>query len=108
MLNNIKFARLISYISSWSKSDLSLHQIECIEECVKDIINPPTDTTMTTAQVRNEVDTMFSAYAKGQKIEAIKAYRTLTGYGLKESKDAIEQLIRTCHDRYNPDTTIKG
>jgi ribosomal protein L7/L12 len=28
----------------------------------------------------------------GQKIEAIKLYRTLTGVGLKEAKDAIEQL----------------
>jgi len=28
--------------------------------------------------------------ASGQKIEAIKAYRALTGQGLKESKDAVE------------------
>lgn len=30
----------------------------------------------------------------GRKIEAIKLYRNLTGQGLKESKDAIEQLER--------------
>ncbi|GAA0380181.1 ribosomal protein L7/L12 [Streptomyces blastmyceticus] len=28
----------------------------------------------------------------GQKIKAIKAYRELTGDGLKEAKDAVERL----------------
>ncbi|MEU2511180.1 ribosomal protein L7/L12 [Streptomyces syringium] len=29
----------------------------------------------------------------GEKIKAIKAYRELTGEGLKESKDAVERLV---------------
>jgi ribosomal protein L7/L12 len=33
------------------------------------------------------------ALTKGDKIEAIKIYRELTGMGLKESKDAIEYLM---------------
>lgn len=31
---------------------------------------------------------------RGQKIEAIKRHRELTGMGLKESKDAVEDLER--------------
>lgn len=31
---------------------------------------------------------------RGRKIEAIKAYRELTGVGLKEAKDAVEGLDR--------------
>lgn len=31
---------------------------------------------------------------KGNKIEAIKAYREVTGVGLKEAKDAIEAMER--------------
>lgn len=33
---------------------------------------------------------MLAAMRDGKKIEAIKYCRTLTGYGLKESKDLIE------------------
>ncbi|MBL9203789.1 MAG: ribosomal protein L7/L12 [Opitutaceae bacterium] len=33
-----------------------------------------------------------SLIAKGQKIEAIKLHRELTGMGLKESKEAIEAM----------------
>jgi Ribosomal protein L7/L12 C-terminal domain len=40
----------------------------------------------------NDVDSLLDLMAKGkQKIEAIKAYRSLTGVGLKESKDAVER-----------------
>ena len=31
---------------------------------------------------------------RGRKIEAIKAYRELTGVGLREAKDAVEGLDR--------------
>ena len=34
------------------------------------------------------------ALREGQKIEAIKRYRELTGLGLKEAKDAVEALPR--------------
>lgn len=41
----------------------------------------------------NDVLAMMDAMAAGKKIEAIKRHRTLTGYGLKESKDAIEAVM---------------
>ena len=34
------------------------------------------------------------ALRRGQKIEAIKLTRTATGMGLKESKEAVEALLR--------------
>jgi ribosomal protein L7/L12 len=37
---------------------------------------------------------LIDALAGGRKIEAIKAFRALTGYGLKESKDQVERVIR--------------
>ena len=36
---------------------------------------------------------------KGNKIEAIKVYRELTGVGLKEAKDAVEALERQMSGR---------
>lgn len=36
---------------------------------------------------------------KGNKIEAIKAYREHTGVGLKEGKDAVDALERTLTGR---------
>lgn len=36
---------------------------------------------------------LIRAMADDRKIEAIKAFRTLTGYPLKESKDAIESVM---------------
>ena len=38
------------------------------------------------------VHEMIGAIVADRKIEAIKAHRALTGYGLKESKEAIERV----------------
>ena len=35
---------------------------------------------------------MAEALQSGNKIEAIKLYRELTGAGLKEAKDAVERI----------------
>ncbi len=39
-------------------------------------------------------DLITSLLMRGNKIEAIKAYREQTGYGLKEAKDAIDAMER--------------
>lgn len=36
---------------------------------------------------------VFNAIKSGLKIEAIKQVRSVTGWGLKESKDAVEQVF---------------
>ncbi len=38
---------------------------------------------------------VVEALAAGRKIDAIKAYRVATGCGLKEAKDACDELERT-------------
>jgi Ribosomal protein L7/L12 C-terminal domain len=38
------------------------------------------------------------ALSRGEKIEAIRMYREATGAGLKEAKDAIEELQRRSHE----------
>ncbi|MFG2191727.1 ribosomal protein L7/L12 [Streptomyces sp. NPDC048639] len=38
------------------------------------------------------MDRVGDLLRKGKKIEAIKAYREITGAGLKEAKDAVERL----------------
>lgn len=40
----------------------------------------------------SEVIALIKHMALDRKIEAIKSYRALTGFGLKESKDAIETV----------------
>ena len=40
-----------------------------------------------------DVVEMIRCMATTRKIEAIKLYRQMTGYGLKESKDAIETVM---------------
>jgi hypothetical protein len=40
------------------------------------------------------LDGIRTAAMQGKKIEAIKQYRSLTGAGLAESKQAVEELVR--------------
>jgi len=40
----------------------------------------------------HELAAIAEALYRGQKIDAIKRYRELRGVGLKEAKDAVEQL----------------
>lgn len=43
-------------------------------------------------QAQDVVQLLEYMVSDGQKIEAIKLYRQMTGHGLKESKDAIERV----------------
>ena len=55
---------------------------------------PPAPLPDGTALPEYERTTIAELLARGQKIEAIKRYRTLTGVGLKEAKDAVEAWER--------------
>ena len=39
-----------------------------------------------------QIATLSECIFQGRKIEAIKLYREMTGLGLKEAKDAVEEL----------------
>lgn len=43
---------------------------------------------------KNVPAAVADAVQRGQKIEAIKLYRTATGVGLKEAKDCVEEIAR--------------
>jgi ribosomal protein L7/L12 len=43
---------------------------------------------------KNVPSSVIDAVRRGNKIEAIKNYRTATGVGLKEAKDAVEEIQR--------------
>ena len=86
----IGFARLISRITNMTGSQLDRYQIEDIHAVVETAVIPPLDTPSYGATC-TQVDTLLDAMKTGKKIEAIKAYRAMTGIGLKESKDAVEK-----------------
>jgi hypothetical protein len=43
----------------------------------------------------DQLATLSEYITRGRKIDAIKLYREMTGFGLKEAKDAVEELERT-------------
>ncbi|HEY0594753.1 ribosomal protein L7/L12 [Sphingopyxis sp.] len=56
------------------------------------------DATPLTVRVHTEIssdDQILDLIRRGQKIQAIKRMRELTGMGLAESKDAVEAIERT-------------
>lgn len=44
------------------------------------------------SEAEADMPEVLAFLSKGQKIQAIKAYRTRTGAGLKEAKEAVERL----------------
>lgn len=74
-----------------------MHQLDRIEGMLTDLVAKATPPTVpadliSAASVQRSVLFMFSSLVQDKMIEAIKEYRSLTGSGLKESKDAIETL----------------
>ncbi len=42
-----------------------------------------------------QISNLSNYIFRGEKIQAIKVYRDMTGLGLKEAKDAVEELERS-------------
>lgn len=80
-MDKIKFAELVSYVSTITGSHLDLYIIDRLN-------------TLTASVGNNTVNLvpLFDALASGRKIDAIKEHRRLTGFGLKESKDEVERV----------------
>lgn len=57
----------------------------------------PPESDQPDKQTTDEMEQIVEALKQGNKIQAIKDYRELTGSGLKESKEAIDALI----EKYN-------
>lgn len=88
MLNMFSFARLVSYITKISNVLPSQVEITDIHAMVTNCLPEQSPTSRCDD---SELHNLLSAMQVGKKIEAIKAHRSLTGYGLKESKDAVEK-----------------
>ena len=83
-----KFASLISFLSSVTGREFSTSEIDVIYEQVFNFKNEEVKSNFV------DLSSLFSAMSEGRKIEAIKEYRTLTGAFLKESKDAVESVMK--------------
>ena len=81
MRDPIAFARLISQITHVTR--------EILEEFTIKEIAVTVDSFSAGASI-SSINQLLAAMRDGRKIEAIKEYRSLTGMGLKESKDAVE------------------
>ena len=89
-MNIIKFANLISSISTMFDTVMNEQMIVEVVGKIENIIE-----CERTAPPKCNLYPLFDALAAGKKIDAIKAYRELTGEGLLESKNAIERLQMT-------------
>jgi len=86
-LDKITFARIIGYIERVYALNLDQNDIEKLDNLI-DIEVPVAEKLYISSEI---VDELLRQMALGNKISAIKAYRTLTGLGVKESKDAVEK-----------------
>jgi hypothetical protein len=86
-LDKIKFAIVINWLSRNGLHELAPGDIEDLDNLIDFEVEQPKNVVPA-----GMVDELLLHMGGGtQKIEAIKAYRALTGAGLKESKDAVER-----------------
>lgn len=100
-LDRLKFAELIGYVSSFYR--MEKEDIEKIDSLID--IKVPVQTNHVPCEA---VDELLMLMAEGtRKIEAIKAYRSLTGAYLKEAKDAVERYWNVSKKDTRVDSMIK-
>ena len=94
-LDKIKFAKVVSWISRMTNGlEFSEEDLRELDDIVQ------FDTPPVPAMNATDLHVLMALMQEGtRKIEAIKQHRMMTGYGLKESKDAVE--------KYWPDSTPK-
>lgn len=87
-LDKIKFAQVVAFIVDAMRTGFDDEAIRTLDNMIDIDVQPvelpgkanPADLGM-----------LMKAIHEGRKIEAIKAYRNMTGCGLKEAKDAVEK-----------------
>jgi ribosomal protein L7/L12 len=78
--------------------DLIRNLIDRLEQAARDVGEARHARDLAEARPLNatnatEVHDLMSAMANGRMIDAIRAHRSLTGCGLKESKEAVERVM---------------
>lgn len=87
-MDHIQFAKMVGFITSKMKGDtLDEYELTELTKLMAQQLQTPEGRPLVSETI---VCRLLSAMKVGQKIEAIRAYRELTGAGLKEAKDAIE------------------
>lgn len=90
-LDKIKFATLIGFISCRYALTITQDDMQEIDEIIN--IEAPTPAYKFDANAIADLSLLMKLMAQGtHKIEAVKLHRQLTGWGLKESKDAVEAV----------------
>lgn len=92
-MNKLQFAQLVCFLCSSTGREFTTTEIEHLDALTN---IPPTPGKINLLP-------MFEAMRDGEKINAIKEYRSLTGEGLRESKDAIEMLMNRFAKPYHND-----
>lgn len=84
-INVVKFTAFISSLTLMFNKTIDENDASCI-------INDIENMTKNNGEKINLIP-MFDAILGYRKIDAIREYRALTGFGLKESKDEIERIM---------------
>lgn len=87
-LDRMKFAALVGWIAGRFAVQMDYDDYRMLDNLV--------DIDVTPVEVPGkanpaDINALMSAIHQGNRIDAIKAYRSLTGFGLKEAKDAVEK-----------------
>lgn len=85
-MDKIKFANLIAFVQTLKDASHSRLEYDEINE-----LNRLTLADESAKSNPDLVDDLVAAMKDSKFVEAIKAYRAITGEGLKESKEAIEK-----------------
>jgi hypothetical protein len=93
-MERIAFAYLMSYLGYKCQGGFDRGEVETIDQIITEGL-PKHDTI--TGYNDSLLSDMLAAMKSGRKIEAIRYYRALSGFGLKESKDFVEQHWITQH-----------
>lgn len=89
-MDKIKFAQMINRLTIWGMREISMHEMQELNDLVKP------DVPQVPVISMEKVDVLLAAMkeaGQGKKIEAIKAYREITNAGLRESKEAVERYM---------------
>jgi ribosomal protein L7/L12 len=98
MFNVTAFGALISYVTKLTDRALDRFEVGNLEAFVKES-NEQSAYNPNSVVVTN-VNYLLDSLANNKKIDAIKAYRALTGSPLKDSKEIIEKVYNSIHDEH--------
>ena len=99
-LDKIRFAMLVAYIGELQqRQGLNGTEINRLDELI-DIEAADGPVAYPSTSDINELMRLMAAGT--QKIEAIKVYRKLTGWGLKDSKEEVERHWKSAPDTPDP------